>query len=77
MRLWASPDRCRFVRGALNVIDLAAILPYYVSLSVDQSQEASDDLDQSQASGDASALELHDVTRLVQVESRNYFLCIG
>ena len=28
VRLWASPDRCRFVRGALNVIDLVAILPY-------------------------------------------------
>jgi len=54
VRLWASPDRCRFVRGALNVIDLVAILPYYVSLCVDESH----------ATG-----EFHDLTRLVHVTS--------
>jgi len=40
VRLWASPGRCRFVRGPLNVIDLIAILPYYVSLGVHETNAA-------------------------------------
>ena len=52
VRLWASPDRCRFVRGALNVIDLVAILPYYVSLGVDETNAAE---------------HFHDLTRFVQL----------
>jgi len=52
VRLWASPDRCRFVRGALNVIDLVAILPYYVSLGVDETNAAE---------------HFHDLTRIVQL----------
>jgi len=52
VRLWASPDRCRFVRGALQVIDLVAIMPYYVSLGVDETN---------------SAEQFHDLTRIVQL----------
>jgi potassium voltage-gated channel Shab-related subfamily B member 1 len=36
LRLWAAPDRRRFLTSALNVIDLIAILPYYVSLVMDE-----------------------------------------
>lgn len=36
LRLWAAPDRRRFLTSALNVIDVVAILPYYVSLVMDE-----------------------------------------
>lgn len=52
VRLWASPDRCRFFRGALNVIDLVAIVPYYASLSVHETNAAD---------------HFHDLTRIVQL----------
>jgi len=52
VRLWASPNPCKFVRGALNVIDLVAILPYYVSLGVDETNAAD---------------HFHDLTRFVQL----------
>ena len=32
LRLWAAADRLLFIRGFMNLIDLAAILPYYVTL---------------------------------------------
>ena len=52
VRLWASPYRCRFVRGALNVIDLVAILPYYASLGVHETNAAE---------------HFQDLTRIVQL----------
>lgn len=32
LRFWSSPDRLQFARGFMNLIDLAAILPYYITL---------------------------------------------
>ena len=55
LRLWAAPSKCQFFKGALNTIDLLAILPYYVSLGLDESSESAD--------------HFHDVKRLVQVIS--------
>ena len=39
LRLFGSPDRVRFVKGALNIVDLIAILPFYIELAVSATEE--------------------------------------
>ena len=36
-RLYASPNRCLYMRGVLSIIDVVAILPFYVGLFVPKS----------------------------------------
>ena len=42
MRFWAAPDKWKFFKGALNFIDLLAILPYYISLGFDKHSDSTE-----------------------------------
>ena len=33
-RLFAAPDRCKFMRSVMSIIDVVAILPYYIGLGI-------------------------------------------
>ena len=57
LRLLASPNKCKFLQGGLNNIDLLAILPFFVSLFLQQSKKHS---------GGASE-HIADVRRVIQV----------
>ncbi|CAG5082603.1 Oidioi.mRNA.OKI2018_I69.PAR.g10165.t2.cds [Oikopleura dioica] len=37
LRFWSAPDRCRFVPEFMNLVDLAAIVPYYITIIFDAS----------------------------------------
>ncbi|KAK6750293.1 hypothetical protein RB195_002334 [Necator americanus] len=41
LRLYAAPDRCRFLRSIMSVIDVVAILPYYVGLGLQNNKDVS------------------------------------
>ena len=34
LRLYAAPDRCKFVRSIMSLIDVIAIMPYYIGLGL-------------------------------------------
>ncbi|KAK3699371.1 hypothetical protein QZH41_006549 [Actinostola sp. cb2023] len=41
IRFIASPDKCHFLMSLLNVVDLVAILPFYITLALDSSKKNS------------------------------------
>ncbi|XP_013793223.1 potassium voltage-gated channel protein Shal-like [Limulus polyphemus] len=41
LRLYAAPSRCHFVRSVMSVIDVVAILPYYISLGMTHNEDVS------------------------------------
>ncbi|CAF1086130.1 unnamed protein product [Adineta steineri] len=41
LRLYAAPDRLKFVRSVMSVIDVVAIMPYYIGLFMNQKGEVS------------------------------------
>ena len=51
-RFWSSPNKWQFFKGALNFIDVLAIMPFYVSLGLQS---------------DSSAESFQDVRRVIQV----------
>uniref|UniRef100_A0A914XPD8 BTB domain-containing protein n=1 Tax=Plectus sambesii TaxID=2011161 RepID=A0A914XPD8_9BILA len=41
LRLYAAPERCKFVRSIMSVIDVVAIMPYYVGLGLQDNKDVS------------------------------------
>lgn len=41
LRLFAAPDRCKFVRSVMSIIDVVAILPYYIGLIITDNKDVS------------------------------------
>ncbi|QQP34841.1 CLUMA_CG009380_ isoform A, partial [Caligus rogercresseyi] len=41
LRLFAAPDRFKFMRSVMSVIDFVAIMPYYIGLGLDDDNEVS------------------------------------
>ncbi|XP_060067829.1 potassium voltage-gated channel protein Shal-like isoform X2 [Ylistrum balloti] len=41
LRLYAAPDRCKFMRSVMSVIDVVAILPYYIGLVMTDNDDVS------------------------------------
>ena len=41
LRLFAAPDRCKFMRSVMSVIDVVAILPYYIGLGITDNKDVS------------------------------------
>nr|QWE79657.1 potassium voltage-gated channel protein Shal [Strigamia maritima] len=41
LRLFAAPDRCKFMRSVMSVIDVVAILPYYIGLGITDNDDVS------------------------------------
>lgn len=41
LRLYAAPDRCRFMRSVMSIIDVVAIIPYYIGLVIPNNDDVS------------------------------------
>nr|AAK55543.1 potassium channel protein Shal 1.g [Panulirus interruptus] len=41
LRMFAAPDRCKFVRSVMSIIDVVAILPYYIGLGITDNDDVS------------------------------------
>ncbi|XP_050091855.1 potassium voltage-gated channel protein Shal isoform X4 [Anopheles aquasalis] len=41
LRLFAAPCRCKFVRSVMSIIDVVAILPYYIGLGITDNDDVS------------------------------------
>ena len=41
LRLFAAPDRCKFMRSVMSVIDVVAIFPYYIGLGITDNKDLS------------------------------------
>ena len=41
LRAFAAPDRCKFMRTVMSIIDVVAILPYYIGLGITDNKDVS------------------------------------
>jgi len=41
LRLYAAPNRCNFMRSIMSIIDVVAILPYYIGLAITENDDVS------------------------------------
>ena len=41
LRFYAAPDRCKFMRSVMSIIDVVAILPYYIGLVITDNDDVS------------------------------------
>ncbi|CAB3387706.1 Hypothetical predicted protein [Cloeon dipterum] len=41
LRLFAAPDRCKFMRSVMSIIDVVAIMPYYIGLGITDNDDVS------------------------------------
>jgi len=41
LRLYAAPVRCRYIRSVMSIIDVVAILPYYIGLGITDNKDLS------------------------------------
>ena len=57
LRLIGAPNKCRFLKGFMNFIDLLAIAPYYIEQILVNTTGTSD---------------LRDIRKILQVFQRNY-----
>ena len=56
LRFASSPNKWEFFRAGLNVIDLLAILPFFVSMLIDD-----------EAEGASDQIQFNDVRRVIQI----------
>jgi len=41
LRLYAAPQRCKYIRSVMSIIDVVAILPYYIGLGITDNKDLS------------------------------------
>lgn len=41
LRLYAAPSRCKFIRSIMSIIDVVAIMPYYIGLVIPENDDVS------------------------------------
>ena len=67
LRFASSPDKCEFVKGGMNVIDILAILPYFLSLFILGGGDDDDDDKNVDGEEDDDGGGFEQIRKMVQV----------